>query len=153
MNEIQQQQSTQAIRAATICYMNYFEKSRENCPGSDSFTIKLQFYNVAGLCTIRAAGTAGSFIFLARYHMRLFHCDLCRQRGVELIEGHLMPDNILMCLSVPPNYSIAFVIGFLKGKSTVLIHRIVLGKKRVSEYHRNWFEAVHLNRKPNISRW
>ena len=65
MNEIQQQQSTQAIRAATICYMNHFEKSRENCPGSDSFTIKLQFYNVAGLCTIRAAGTAGSFIFLA----------------------------------------------------------------------------------------
>lgn len=63
MNEIQQQQSTQAIRAATICYMNHFEKSRENCPGSDSFTIKLQFYNVAGLCTIRAAGTAGSFIF------------------------------------------------------------------------------------------
>ena len=78
--------------------------------------------------------------------------DLCRQRGVELIEGHLMPDHIHMCLSVPPKYSIAFVIGFLKGKSAVLIHRTVLGKKRVSEYHRNWFEAVHLNRKPNISR-
>ena len=71
---------------------------------------------------------------------------------MELIEGHLIPDNILMCLSVAPNYSIAFVIGFLKGKSTVLIHRIVLGKKRVSEYHHNWVEAVHLNRKPNISR-
>ena len=46
--------------------------------------------------------------------------DLCRQRGVELLEGHLMPDHIHMCLSVPPKYSIAFVIGFLKGKSAVL---------------------------------
>ena len=32
-------------------------------------------------------------------------------------------------------YSIAFVIGFLKGKSAVLIHRTVLGKKRVSGLH------------------
>jgi putative transposase len=54
---------------------------------------------------------------------------------VELIEGHLMPDHIHMCLSVPPKYSIAFVIGFLKGKSAVLIHRKVLGKKRVSGLH------------------
>jgi putative transposase len=54
---------------------------------------------------------------------------------VELLEGHLMPDHIHMCLSVPPKYSIAFVIGFLKGKSAVLIHRTVLGKKRVPGLH------------------
>ena len=42
--------------------------------------------------------------------------DLCRQRGIEMVEGHLMPDHIHMCLSVPPKYSIAFAIGFLKGK-------------------------------------
>jgi putative transposase len=54
---------------------------------------------------------------------------------VELIEGHLMPDHIHMCLSVPPKYSIAFVIGFLKGKSAVLIHRTVLDQKRVSGLH------------------
>ena len=28
--------------------------------------------------------------------------DLCRQRGVELLEGHAMPDHIHMCLSIPP---------------------------------------------------
>jgi len=61
--------------------------------------------------------------------------DLCRQRGVDLLEGHLMPDHIHMCLSVPPKYSIAFVIGFIKGKSALLIHRTVLGKKRVSGLH------------------
>jgi len=46
-----------------------------------------------------------------------------------------MPDHIHMCLSVPPKYSIAFVIGFIKGKSAVLIHRTVLGEKRVSSLH------------------
>ena len=49
--------------------------------------------------------------------------DLCRQKGVELLEGHLMSDHIHMCLSVPPKFSIAFVIGFLKGKSAIPIHR------------------------------
>ncbi len=61
--------------------------------------------------------------------------DLCRQRGVELLEGHLKSDHVHMCLRVAPKYSIAFVIGFLKGKSAVLIHRTVLGAKRVSGLH------------------
>ena len=61
--------------------------------------------------------------------------DLCRQRGIEFIEGHLMPDHIHMCLSVPPKFSIAFVIGFLKGKSAVRIHRNLLGNKRVTGLH------------------
>jgi len=50
--------------------------------------------------------------------------DLCRQRGVELMEGHLMRDHVHICVSVPPKYSIAFVIGFLKGKSAVRIGRV-----------------------------
>ena len=37
--------------------------------------------------------------------------DLCRQKGDEMLEGHLMPVHIHMCLSVPPKFSIAFVIG------------------------------------------
>ena len=40
-----------------------------------------------------------------------------------------------MCISVSPKYSIAFVIGFLKSKSAVLIHRTVLKEKRVSGLH------------------
>ena len=60
--------------------------------------------------------------------------DLCRQRGVELLEGHLMPDHIHMCLSVPPKFSIAFVIGFLKGKSAVL-NRKLLKTKRSTGLH------------------
>jgi putative transposase len=49
--------------------------------------------------------------------------DLARQRGVEVVEGTLRPYHVHMCISVPPKYSVAFVIGFLKGKSAVRIHR------------------------------
>ena len=61
--------------------------------------------------------------------------DLCRQRGVELLEGHLMSDHVHMCLRIPPKFSVAFVIGFLKGKSAVRIHRHILGHKRVTGMH------------------
>ena len=61
--------------------------------------------------------------------------DLCKQRGVELLEGHLMPDHVHMCLRVPPKFSIAFVIGFLKGKSAVRIHRNILENTRVTGLH------------------
>ncbi len=61
--------------------------------------------------------------------------DLCKQKRIKLIEGHLMPDHIHMCLSVPPKYSISFVIGFLKGKSAVRIHREIMNNKRVTGLH------------------
>jgi len=54
---------------------------------------------------------------------------------VDLLEGHLMPDHIHMCLSVPPKFSIAFIIGFLKGKSAIRIHRELLEVKRVTGLH------------------
>jgi putative transposase len=61
--------------------------------------------------------------------------DICHQRGIEMIEEHLWPDHIHMCLSVPPKFSIAFAIGFLKGKSAVRIHRQILRNKRVTGLH------------------
>jgi len=60
--------------------------------------------------------------------------DLSRQIGVEVLEGHLMSDHVHMCLRVAPRYSIAYVIGFLKGKSAVRIHRS-LGYKRMTGLH------------------
>jgi putative transposase len=58
--------------------------------------------------------------------------ELCRQRGIELVEGHSMPDHIHLCLSIPPKYSVAHSIGFLKGKSSVRIHRELLRERRMT---------------------
>ena len=55
--------------------------------------------------------------------------ELCRQKGIELVEGKAMPDHVHMLLSVPPRYSIAMTMGYLKGKSAVRIHRNLLKTK------------------------
>ena len=60
---------------------------------------------------------------------------LCRQRGIELLEGHAMPDHVHLCLSIPPKYSVANTIGFLKGKSAVRIHRELLHERRMTGLH------------------
>jgi putative transposase len=41
--------------------------------------------------------------------------ELCLQKGVELLEGHCMPEHVHLCLSIPPKYSVAHTIGFLSG--------------------------------------
>jgi putative transposase len=61
--------------------------------------------------------------------------ELCRQRGIKLLEGHLMPDHVHMLLSVPPKYSVAHTVGFLKGKSAVRIHRELLQERRMTGLH------------------
>jgi putative transposase len=61
--------------------------------------------------------------------------ELCKQKGVEVLEGHAMPDHIHVCLSIPPKYSVSQVIGFLKGKSAVRIHRSLLGERRLTGLH------------------
>ena len=47
--------------------------------------------------------------------------ELCKYKGVEIIEGHMMPDHIHMLLSIPPKYSVSSVMGYLKGKSALMI--------------------------------
>ena len=61
--------------------------------------------------------------------------ELCPQRGIELLEGHAMPDHIHLCLSIPPKHSVAYTIGFLKGKSAVRIHRELLKERRMTGLH------------------
>jgi REP-associated tyrosine transposase len=61
--------------------------------------------------------------------------ELCRQKGVEFLEGHCLPDHIHMCLSIPPKYTVARALGFLKGKSTVRIHRELLQERRTTGLH------------------
>jgi putative transposase len=55
--------------------------------------------------------------------------QLCREKGIELVEGKARPDHVHMLLSVPPRYSVAMTMGFLKGKSAVRIHRQLLKTK------------------------
>ena len=46
---------------------------------------------------------------------------LCEHRGVEIIEGHLMPDHVHMLVAIPPKISVSSFMGYLKGKSSLMI--------------------------------
>ena len=46
---------------------------------------------------------------------------LCEQKGIEIIEAELCPDHIHMLVSIPPKYSVSSVMGYIKGKSSLMI--------------------------------
>ena len=46
---------------------------------------------------------------------------LCEQKGIEIIEAEACPDHIHMLLSIPPKMSVSYAIGYLKGKSALMI--------------------------------
>ena len=46
---------------------------------------------------------------------------LCDRKGVEIIEAEACPDHIHMLVSIPPKYSVSEVMGYLKGKSSLMI--------------------------------
>ena len=46
---------------------------------------------------------------------------LCDQKGIEIIEAELCPDHIHMLIAIPPKYSVAQIMGYLKGKSSLII--------------------------------
>lgn len=46
---------------------------------------------------------------------------LSQHKGIEIIERRLMPDHVHMLLAIPPKYSVVGVMGYLKGKSSLMI--------------------------------
>ena len=58
----------------------------------------------------------------------IFHA-LAQHKECQIIEGHLRPDPVHMCIAIPPKYPVASVIGFLKGKSAIAVPRLC-GRER-----------------------
>ena len=59
----------------------------------------------------------------------IFH-KLAGQKESQIVEGHLMQDHVHMCISIPPKYAVAHVVGYLKGKSAIQVARRFGGRKR-----------------------
>ena len=47
--------------------------------------------------------------------------SLCERKGIEIIEAELCKDHIHMLIAIPPKYSVSQVMGYLKGKSSLMI--------------------------------
>lgn len=46
---------------------------------------------------------------------------LCERKGIEIVEACLCPDHVHMLVKIPPKYSVAEIMGYLKGKSSLMI--------------------------------
>jgi putative transposase len=85
-------------------------------------------------------------VIIPKYRKRVFYGklrrqmgpilrELCRPKGIELREGHGMPEHVPLCLGIPPKYSGAYTLGYLKGKSAVRLHRELLQERRMTGLH------------------
>jgi putative transposase len=73
-----------------------------------------------------------------KQHMgKVFH-DLARRKECQIEEGHLMADHVHMLISIPPKYSVAEIIGYLKGKSSIWVAQNVERKVRNFTGHKFW---------------
>ena len=76
--------------------------------------------------------------------------QLCRYKGVEIIEGHLMRDHVHMLVMIPPKISVSSFMGYLKGKSSLMIFdRHANLKYKYGNRHFGWIyvDTVSRNKK------
>ena len=71
-------------------------------------------------------------VFAPKYRRQVIYNDikkdvgvilrkLCEYKGIEIVEAQLMPDHVHMLVKIPPKYSVAQIMGYLKGKSSIMI--------------------------------
>ena len=73
-----------------------------------------------------------------RRHLGEVFRALAEQKECRVEEGHLMGDHVHMLLSIPPKYSVAQVVGFIKGKAAIHIARPFLGRRQNYTGHHFW---------------
>ena len=66
---------------------------------------------------------------IRKYLKGVFH-ELARQKGCEIISGHMATDHMHVCIAIPPKYAVSEVIGYLKGKSAIAVARQFGEKQR-----------------------
>jgi len=72
-----------------------------------------------------------------KYLGKVFH-ELAGQRECKIIEGHMVQDHVHILIKIPPKYSVAEVVGFMKGKSAIAIAREFGGRQRNYNGEKLW---------------
>ena len=73
-----------------------------------------------------------NIVFAPKYRRKIFYEEkrlairdilrtICEWEGVEIIEGEVCPDHVHLLLSIPPQMSVSYFVGYLKGKSSLMI--------------------------------
>jgi len=70
---------------------------------------------------------------------------LCEYKGVEVVEGTLCADHIHMCLAIPPKYSVSTIVGYVKGKSAMILFEKYSRLKKNFRGHRFWARGYYVS--------
>ena len=70
---------------------------------------------------------------------------LCEYKQVAVIEGTACADHIHMCLSIPPKYAVATIVGYLKGKSTMMLFERYSSLRRNFRGHHFWARGYYVS--------
>ena len=71
--------------------------------------------------------------------------QLCSHKGVEILKDHLMPDHVHMLVSIPPKISVSQFMGYLKGKSALMIFDKHANLKYKFGNRRFWSEGYYVS--------
>jgi len=70
---------------------------------------------------------------------------LCEYKGVDVIAGNACKDHIHICLSISPKYAISTIVGYLKGKSTMILFERYSGLRRNFRGHSLWARGYYVS--------
>ena len=84
------------------------------------------------------------FSELRKYLGDVFH-ELASQKESKIEEGHLMSDHVHILLSIPPKYSVAQVVGFIKRKSAIHIARNFVGRRKNFTGQHFWARGYYVS--------
>ncbi|PHM46874.1 IS200/IS605 family transposase [Xenorhabdus sp. KK7.4] len=82
-------------------------------------------------------------VFSLKYRRKIIFN--CKYKGVEIIEGHLMPDHVHMLVSIPPKISVSSFMGYLKGKSSLMIFDKYANLKYKFGNRKFWSEEYYVS--------
>ena len=70
---------------------------------------------------------------------------LCEYKGVEIIEANACRDHIHMCVSIPPKFAVASIVGYLKGKSAIEVFEKFSKLRRNFRGHHFWARGYYVS--------
>ena len=80
-----------------------------------------------------------------RQELRTILKRLCEYKGVEVVEGTMCIDHIHVCLAIPPKYSVSTIVGYLKGKSAMILFEKYSRLKKNFRGHSFWARGYYVS--------
>ena len=95
-------------------------------------------------------------VFAPKYRRKIFYEEkrlvirdilrtICGWKGVEIIEGEVCPDHVHLLLSIPPKMSVSYFVGYLKGKSSLMMFQQFGNMKFAYRNRKFWCKGYYVD--------